>query len=287
LAAVRTQRRPGDRFTVVALARDPNLLPLARTFGADEGTTPDAALAAGDTFDVVIDTTGNPDALPTAVVLARREVHLKSTHGRSACGLRHLTEAVVDEIALGRFPDRPPELGSAPWDRLRTGPRARIAWLAAAPVPAWLRTRADVQVGDAAALAAHYREAHDGLPRADVAVADSTDTVDRALRPVAGREEALLRPRGDVLLAHAAGAPLPASPLLQAILQRDLRLSTSRCGDFRKALELLAADPDLARIGERLVTHRFAAADLALAFATAGGRGCIKAFVEHAPGARP
>jgi hypothetical protein len=40
----------------------------------------------------------------------------------------------------------------------------------------------------------------------------------------------------------------------------------------------------LARIGERLVTHRFRGEQLAEAFATARSRGCIKAVVaQEAP----
>jgi hypothetical protein len=63
-----------------------------------------------------------------------------------------------------------------------------------------------------------------------------------------------------------------------------LRLSTSRCGEFAPALALLASDSELARIGERLVTHRFRGEQLAEAFATARSRGCIKAVVaQEAP----
>ena len=40
----------------------------------------------------------------TAVRLARREVHLKSTHGRPSAGLAKLTAFVVDELGLARLP---------------------------------------------------------------------------------------------------------------------------------------------------------------------------------------
>jgi threonine dehydrogenase-like Zn-dependent dehydrogenase len=78
--------------------------------------------------------------------------------------------------------------------------------------------------------------------------------------------------------------PAEPSPLLRAVAERGLRLGSSRCGDFRQALDLLAGDAELQRIGERLVTHRFAAAELEAAFATARSRGCIKAVVEHRDG---
>ena len=94
-----------------------------------------------------------------------------------------------------------------------------------------------------------------------------------------GRELALVRPRGQILV-HA-DAETGASPLLRAVRERDLRLSSSRCGDFREALALLMAQPELRRIGERLVTHRFAAVELPEAFAVARTRACIKAVIAH------
>lgn len=284
LAGVRARaRRAGGDFAIAAVARDPALLRLATSFGATEtfalGGDPGALEQA---FDVVIDTTGNPDGLASAVRMARREVHVKSTHGQPACGLRHATEMVVDEIGLAPFPRREPPAGEAPWDRLRTGPRPRIAWLARAEPPSWLAARADVQRGDAAALAARYAKATAGLPRADVAVADTATRIDAAVRPQEHGHEALVRPRGSVLVP--ADVDAEGSPLLAAIASRGLVVSTSRCGDFREALDLLAHDAELARIGERLVTHRFPADQLTTAFATARSRGCIKAVVEHARG---
>ena len=88
-----------------------------------------------------------------------------------------------------------------------------------------------------------------------------------------------MRPRGSVLVLP--NAQVAASPLLDAIARRGLVLSSSRCGDFRIALDLLANDADLRRIGEPLVTHRFPASELPAAFATARSRSCIKAVVVH------
>lgn len=282
LAGVRQrQRAAGGDFAIAAVARDPAMLALAKTFGATETH----ALVAGQAvpeqaFDVVVDTTGNPEGLALAVRMARREVHVKSTHGQAACGLRHLTEMVVDEIGLAPFPTGEPAAGAAPWDRLRTGSRPRVAWLANEEPPAWLAARCDLQCGDVATLVEHYAAATDGLPRADVVVADSASAVDAAVRPRVGVEEALVRPRGLVLL-HAT-TTVGDSPLLAAVVGRGLVLSSSRCGDFRQALDLLAGDAELARIGERLVTHHFPADQLVAAFATARSRGCIKAVVEQA-----
>ncbi|MBL8751720.1 MAG: alcohol dehydrogenase catalytic domain-containing protein [Planctomycetes bacterium] len=283
LAAVRGAMQKHEHgFEIAALVRDPALAPMARAFGATATHVLPAAAAALDrAFDVVIDTTGNPEGLVHAVGFARREVHLKSTHGQPAVGLRHLTELVVDELGIARFPRTAPLAGDEPWTRLRTGARARVAWLAAAEPPAWLATSADVRRGTATELAEHYAATRDGLPRADVAVVDSPGGVDAVIRPRADREESLVRPRGLVLMhpyADSAG-----SALLAAVTGRDLRLTSSRCGDFRDALALLAQAPQLARLGERLVTHTFAAGDLAHAFTVARSRACIKAVVTQDP----
>ena len=47
------------------------------------------------------------------------------------------------------------------------------------------------------------------------------------------------------------------SVLSQAVSRRALEVSSSRCGSFAAALAVLAADPDLASLGTRLVSHRF------------------------------
>lgn len=250
----------GD-YTVAAVVRDPKLATLARQFGADEAHVvgeDDAGLR--EAFDVVIDTTGSPAGLERALRLARREVHLKSTHGQFAAGVSHLTELVVDELALAPMPAR--------------ADGKRVAWLASVEPPSAF---ADAARGPAAELAAAYERAP-GMPHADAAVVDSVETFAQAVRPVSGRERPLVRPRGEIWL-HP-NAETSGSPLLAAVAQRGLRLSSSRCGDFRLALEQLAT-PALQGLGDRLVTHRFDAGELAQAFEVARSRECIKAVVRH------
>lgn len=254
-----------DGYTVEAVVRDPGLEALARRLGADEVHVlvgeDDAGLE--ESFDLVVDTTGSPAGLARALRLARREVHLKSTHGRSAAGVDHLTELVVDELALCQMPAR------AEVDR--------VAWLAAAAPKEAFLGGVEVRRGDPEALARRY-EASPGLPHADAVVVDSAETFALAVRPIAGRERPLVRPRGELWLHPAAD--VGAAPLLAAVRDRGLRLSSSRCGDFRLALELLA-QPPLRGVGRRFVTHRFPAAQLPEAFAIAATRACVKAVVEH------
>ncbi|MFZ4759024.1 MAG: hypothetical protein ACOYLX_12745 [Burkholderiaceae bacterium] len=81
------------------------------------------------------------------------------------------------------------------------------------------------------------------------------------------RAVAKLAARGGVLEPDALGA-------IGVALE-----TSARCA--RALDDLRSGAPELARIGERLVTHRFGANDLAGAFAMARSRACIKAVVEH------
>jgi len=273
VAALAAHRaRSGTDFGIVALARAPALRALARELGADE--TPavegDGASLPDGLADVVVDTTGAPEGLRLALRLARREVHMKSTHGRPAGGLRHATELVVDELRIEPLSGTPPP-GAG-------DPAPRVAWLARArPGAAWSGS----VVAGRDALPGGWRARLDApglLPRADAAVVDDAASADAVVRPQAGCEDALVRPRGRILVHPDAKAC--DAPLLRAVAARGLVVSTSRCGDFREALPVLAAGG--AALGERLVTHRFGAGDLAAAFAGAASSDCRKAVVEHA-----
>ena len=154
-------------FDVMALARHQSLLDLSRQFGATSTRLVEGNGEAlpDNIADVVIDTTGNPDALVLATRLARREVHLKSTHGRPSAGLNHLTELVVDELRLGSH-ERTNHLDVA---------APGIGWLADGGVN---ERSAGMLLSDLEASADSRR-----LPRVDVAVVNSATQAERAIRP--------------------------------------------------------------------------------------------------------
>ncbi len=254
LAAYRAER--GMDFHIAAISRRRDLLEMASQLGADSTQIAGEPL---EPSDIVIDTTGNPDGLETALRLARSEVHLKSTHGRHAAGLANLTALVVDELNLEAFE---PGNGSGV-----------IAWLSDQAPPRGL----EVVRGAPAEILAQL-EARPGLPRADAAVVDSPAGVDAAIRPVRGREVSLVRPRGTIYLADG---DWQASTLCQAIVGRGLRLSSSRCGDFAEAIRLIESSAPLRQLANCMVTHRFDAAQLDRALWVARTSQCIRAIVEH------
>ncbi len=281
-ALAATRRQTGEDLSILALSRRPALRDLARQCGADDTPAFDDDGPVG-LADIVVDTTGSPEGLVTAVRLARREVHLKSTHGRPSAGLAKLTAFVVDELGLARLPSGAAGWAAlaAPLAALRTPPV--VAWTAAAAPPAWLESAARVARGaDAAALLARLEAAAGPgeMAQADAAVVDGAAGVDAAIRPSPAREVGLVRPRGLILVDPRGGTS--GSPLLEAVAACDLRLTSTRCGRFEPAIERLAADAALRANAARLVTHEFPAARLPEAFAAARSGDCIKAVVHHA-----
>jgi len=256
------RRRTGIAFEILAAGRRPEALERARALGADDALRLEHAAPA----HVVVDTTGSPDGLALALGLATREVHVKSTTGQPTLGLAHLTELVVDEIAM-------------------------VPWTGVVPAGAASAVVPDGVAGDVrrTLVAAGVRIVTDDEARAlplggaDVGVARSCAEADRLLRPEPGVERGLVRARGTILLA---GDPDPAGDLAAKLQARRLRLTSTRCGDFAAALDLLA-DPaqDLGQqLGERMVTDVVPAARLSDGFARAATGGG-KVVVTH-PGAR-
>jgi threonine dehydrogenase-like Zn-dependent dehydrogenase len=266
--------RSGGGFGIVAVGRRGEAR--LRALGADEVLAAEAAATRHDIADVVVEATGSPDGLALAAQLATREVHVKSTTGRAALGLSQLTALVVDEVGL--VPYRP-SLG---------GPAPSSAAILGGAVPAALgraleRDGTRVFNGDDAAALARAAAADARLPLGgtDLVVVTSLAAIDAAIRPVPGVERGLVRARGTIAVADVGQ---PRQGLLAAVLGKGLRLSTSRCGDFRAALEVLA-DPVGGlgrRLGDAMVTDIVPAEGLAEAFATAAAPSSVKVVVTHA-----
>lgn len=234
LAALDAYRaQSGRRFEIVAILRFSGVAN-AKRLGADSVLLVDRPMAR-DRLDVVVETTGSPDGLATALALARREVHLKSTTGEPACGLAHATELVVDELRLV------PEDGET------------LAWL---------------------------ERARPGGPEgAEVVRASSLAEIDAAIRPQAGSERSLVRPRGTIVVPRSIAST--GSALLRAIAEDGLRITTSRCGDFRAALPAFASAAASGRLAY-FVRTMLPAERLRDGYAAARARGAGKVVMVHA-----
>jgi threonine dehydrogenase-like Zn-dependent dehydrogenase len=119
-----------------------------------------------------------------------------------------------------------------------------------------------------------------GALPAGAVVAHTPAEIDAAIRPTAGLERSAVGPRG---MIHVADAGQPRTPLLEAILGRDLRVTSSRCGDFHAALEVLAEGTRSQHLASELVRAIVSAEHLTDAFDRAGSEGG-KIVVAHPGG---
>ncbi len=268
------RRQSGRRYEILAIARHAELRALARTLGADDAIDADAGRPLRDIADSVVETTGSPSGLALAIQLATREVHVKSTTGQPTLGLAHLTEMVVDEIKL---------------ERVQGSSAQRFEGLAVVLGDVPMAIQRDLESRGlrvvTATSASEFASvvAMEPLGGADVAVVTSLAGIDAAIRPFPGVERGLVRARGTILVADVGQ---PRDGLLAALLDKGLRISTSRCGDFRAAIALLA-DPVGGlghQLGEQMVTDVLPAARLAEAFAIAASPRSIKVVVTHPGG---
>jgi Zn-dependent alcohol dehydrogenase len=273
----------GGSFSIEAIDQQRERLQIATSLGADRvWDNGRAIMADGDDpapFDVVFESTGSPEGLEMALELASREVHLKSTTGLASLGLEHITELVVDEVSIGPLPgegDEPlsPQLGSQgiallygasiPDERARTLERAGYGSV-------WIRNDKDL-------LSLLNRVRAGESEQVDLAVVETLDSVDKILRPWPDLEQGLIRPRGTILLVDVGQ---PKAGLLRPILGRGVKISTSRCGDFRRALPVMEK---LVHEGVHLgalVTDSLPADELPQAFERARCPGSIKVVVDH------
>lgn len=276
IAALRAERQRSDvDFEIVALARRPKLMALAEQLGADRSVDVNNSCPESS-FEVVIDCTGTPAGFDVALAAVTRELHLKSTSGQLAGGIEHLTEFVVDELALETFTEDLLLAVSLSDQR----DSLVVGWVADGEPPTWLESATDVVRAETPAKLLHILQKNPlpGLPRVDAVVVDSPQRLVEAIRPAGVGELSPVRPTGTIF--YEGPAPEHVN-LLAHLREKNLRLSSSRCGDFDAAIELLASDPQLQTLGAQMITHRFEAGDLPAAFDVASTRACVKAIVNH------
>jgi threonine dehydrogenase-like Zn-dependent dehydrogenase len=280
VAALRGAREAlNGSFSIEAIDTNASRLDKASILGADVlWPSADAAAKArggAPCFDMVVESTGSQMGMETAVSLAAREVHVKSTTGQETLGLRHLTELVVDEVCLARFD--PGAIDAGP-QRTAILLGRKVASLASGPLE-----KAGFQVRCLAGIEAFQKPSADGAPeeleQADLVVVDSVEAVDQAIRPWPDLERGLVRPRGTIGVADVGQA---RDGLLAPLLERGVRVSTSRCGDFHEAIKTLKTLEDLRIDLGILVTETLPAAELPRAFERARFPENIKVVVEQA-----
>jgi threonine dehydrogenase-like Zn-dependent dehydrogenase len=284
VAALRGRRESiGGSFSIEAIDRNEERLKVATALGADRVWNDAAAVKAGvqapPPFDVVFESTGSPQGLEVALELASREVHLKSTTGLASLGLEHATELVVDEVSLGPLggtasvpmPSPPQTTNTA----LIYGPNIPAELIQAVEGAGYQAIRTP---GDDDLRAVSERVRSTDIQQVALAVVENIASVDTILRPWPDREQGIIRPKGTILVADTGQK---RTGLLSPMLERGIRIGTSRCGDFRRALPvmqtLLEKGIDLGAV----VTETLPASELPRAFEQARSPDNIKVVVAH------
>ncbi|MBP7736781.1 MAG: alcohol dehydrogenase catalytic domain-containing protein [Spirochaetes bacterium] len=277
VAALAAQRQVGGyHFAITVLDVNSGNLDRARVLGAD-----DVIVVYSDTphklrghFDTVFDASGTPEGLDLALAISRREVHLKSTHGREYHGIKHLTELVVDELSLLTFSTENLDYLWSKNDNINK-------WVYIAPgcgsvdIPNRFK-----QYHDVISSAESYlkgKDFYNRIPRFDIAIASSAEEIDLCIRPSSNNEQSLVKPRGAILFKGSG----KANPLLNFI-NSGKRIRTSRCGNFKEAINCIKKDIGiLTSMEKNIITHEFPVSQLADAFDTARGDDAIKVIIHH------
>lgn len=251
-----------------------NRCDLSIKLGADKAfQTEELPVPGTGNIDRIYDATGSPEGFEQALTYARKEVHLKSTHGRPFRGLRHLTELVVDELSILPFSE--PNL-SFTWKN--ESRKNRLIYRAPDTeiiTPDTFSTFTGSPLEAVQFLKSHHF--HGKLPRFDIGIASSLSEIDSITRPTKENQESLVRPRGAILF----NGPHRGHPLTEFINSGKI-IRTSRCGDFRSALSLLNNNRDMASLmATTLISETCNAEELPGAFKKAENQQSLKVIIHH------
>ncbi len=270
------RKSSGTECFITALAIGESRMKHSRRMGADDAVNLEQVKpeALKDAFDLVFEATGSPGGLESALLMARREVHLKSTHGQPFFGLQHLTELVVDELSILPYSE---EALDFKWEHENR--KNETIYCAPGATDDHISGRLELFRGkpaEAADLLAGEKF-HGRLPRYDMGIASTVEEIDAIIRPDEKNENSLVRPRGCILFRGTAGS----NPLLSFIAS-GRRIRTSRCGDFHRAIAILEEHPSVAKtITEHLITHQADASDLPRAYVKAKDGDMLKILIRH------
>lgn len=277
MTALIASRNKGSPFTVDALVRHTSQHEMALRLGVDSVVS--SAEVPQGTYDMVFEATGSPEGLATALLASKRIVHIKSTTGQRTLGLANLTAFVVDELALASF----------------SLPRVQFQWenVAVAPlrskdiISVWVSPHAHVSHVDCwpqnvRIVTAPLRDLQGENSGTifgvfDVAIIGSLGEFDDVVRPPhwssnGKSPQGVVRARGIILLApQRPDQEAESSALSRALLERDIELYSSRCGDIGEALSVFEKQPELcSSVIRRLNPHRIPIDKVSEAWATKG-----------------
>ncbi len=278
-------------FEITAIVRHKELAEICLNMGADTVLNLEevSEIDLNSRFDIVYDTTGTQDGFKSALNFTRRILHLKSTNGQQTMGLNHLTEMVVDEMAILPFQEKYLDFSWSVDNRRRPNPNVFVS----PTVPTQFLERCRKQYSERRFYQSDFEQAAEMIrtkrsfletspfPQFDLAIVKSLDEIDYVLRPLSDEPFSIVRARGAVLVIPEK-KDTTENELYQAITKRGIQIHSSRCGDFRRALKMMKENPDLVKtIEEDFITQQFPLHEISKAFEIASDSSqSIKVVVE-------
>ena len=175
-------------------------------------------------------------------------------------GINNLTQFVVDEQSLVSLDSE--DLSGK-----------KILWLSAFPVSKVLLANNQVTQANIS-----YKDHK--LRNFDVVVVESVEQINQVLDSTNPDRQKILNPLG--MIAVSKNLKKDADNLLFKSLQKsDFKITSSRCGSFKKAIDVMAKNPTLNEISDKFITHKYSAKELPKAFEVAKSKECVKAIIFH------
>ncbi|TGM46340.1 alcohol dehydrogenase catalytic domain-containing protein [Leptospira vanthielii] len=285
LAALASYRKTNKaNFRITAITRHDHLVSLSKAMGADEvvdlRNTEISNLK--DQFDIVYDTTSTASGFESALQIAKREVHLKTTNGQVMAGIAHLTELVVDELSILPYSESNTMFH---WQKeARKNQNVFVFSGVSGTIKENLKKQFTVFEGNSsdAESILNSEPFSKRLPRFDLVVVSNPEELNFAIRPNPNHENSLVRPRGAILVdLNNSRNWQDNSSLVANFFADGKEIHSSRCGDFHIAISLLRDNPEITHALEtNLISHRFSSEQLELAYATAKDPSSVKVVVD-------
>ena len=264
-------------FTITAIIRNEQVRDLCELAGADEVVL--SAGKAGDIsrdifgnssgnnlenrkYDIVFDTSGSVSGFELALSLAKRSVHVKSTNGKIVGELKYLTEMVIDELNL---------LPLSRFDLKNIKSIACDASLQEEVLDELKEQDSEVSILTSASFKDYHRRVF------DVVIGASFDFINNAIKNENGI--AAIKPKGMLVLSERNSS----SGLISSAIANGIKISTSRCGDFKVAIEVLQENMESSQqFINSFVSDVYEVEELKEAFEKArSDKQAVKVLVEH------
>jgi len=268
-------------FTISAVIRHDKLSETCMLFGADEVLSLDEL--GNREFDVVYDTSGSASGFQLSMSVAKKTLHVKSTHGMEVGGFTQLTRLVIDELSLMPLMKKNLEnLKSTLLDK------SKQVILLDAFIPEIIKNWIEDNFPNKRVVVVDLESIEDKeidqiLPierfqKFDVALVSSVDHLNKVMD--FSDVGSLIRARGDIFwYSELAQAPLP----WVKFFENNLDLRTSRCGKFSHAIKLIADNSRLfSEVISDYISGCYEINDINKAFDIArSDKNCIKLLIKH------